>query len=214
MHLWITGHSSASSSYKFQVVDVHPTGDVAFTLGSLTGSNHDDTTYSVRMQQWNRLSGTDKYVTFACQLESINLSDFAGAILVVFDSSGKVLSVDNMYDKPLIGTDSWRNVSMALSVPRNAAVIGWGIYMYGSGILNIRFPSIALHTQLPLNVEVSSRAARVWRKFTASDGADGDVNSSDTNRAQVEVAAIARWLFPNSTITEYPKTSTNSTLKS
>ena len=73
--------------------------------------------------------------------ERIELSGFietknvqhSGLWMRIDSASDDILQFDNMYDRPIIGTNNWNRYSIVLDVPENSAIISFGILLAGKG---------------------------------------------------------------------------------
>jgi len=76
-----------------------------------------------------------KSIRMTAWIESKNITGkgWAGMWLRVDGDSGKLLSTDNMYNRPIKGTEKWKKYEIVLDVPSDAKEMAYGVWLTGSG---------------------------------------------------------------------------------
>jgi hypothetical protein len=77
---------------------------------------------------------------------SERVDGWAGVWMRVDGKSRRVLSFDNMQDRPINGTRDWYDVEIVLNVPPESEAISFGILLHGTGTVwldNVRFEDAA-----------------------------------------------------------------------
>jgi hypothetical protein len=76
-----------------------------------------------------------KSIRMTAWIESKNITgmSWAGMWFRVDGDSGKLLSTDNMYNRPIKGTEKWKKYEIILDVPSNAKEMAYGVWLTGSG---------------------------------------------------------------------------------
>ena len=72
-------------------------------------------------------------VRFSAYVKSESVEDWAGLWMRVDGGPNKVLSFDNMQDRPIKGTTGWQNYQVVLDVPTGATSVNFGILLSGTG---------------------------------------------------------------------------------
>jgi hypothetical protein len=74
-----------------------------------------------------------KRVKLTAYIKSRDVKSWAGMWFRVDGEKGKVLSFDNMQDRPIKGTTDWKQYQIVLNVPKNAKGIAYGVLLAGTG---------------------------------------------------------------------------------
>lgn len=83
-----------------------------------------------------------KKVRLVSYIRSKDVNKWAGMWMRVNDRSGKVLSFDNMQNRPIEGTTQWRRYEIILNVPAKSKYLSYGVLLQGTGTVwldNFRF---------------------------------------------------------------------------
>ena len=110
----------------------------------------------------NLLSPKNRAVTFLFYYEQLSQQEIAiklGISVVAVKSrlhqarkelrerlDGKMLSFDNMQDRPIVGTTDWQKYEVILDVPEDGAQIAIGIVLSGKGqvwLSNVQFEIVS-----------------------------------------------------------------------
>ena len=76
----------------------------------------------------------DKRIRMAGMIKSENVGDWAGMWMRVDGPDyGKSLQFDNMYNRPIKGTNDWTKYEIVLDVPGNSTNIAYGVLVHGNG---------------------------------------------------------------------------------
>ena len=76
-----------------------------------------------------------KRLRFSGQVKAKDVSNWAGLWMRVDGPEQKMLSFDNMGDRPIKGTKDWTKYDVVLDVPESAIGVSFGILMDGTGTL-------------------------------------------------------------------------------
>jgi hypothetical protein len=71
-------------------------------------------------------------VRLSAYVKSDSLQQWAGLWMRI-DGPGGVLSIDNMHDRPIVGTRDWTRYEVVLNVPEYADAIAFGDLVIGTG---------------------------------------------------------------------------------
>ena len=90
--------------------------------------------FGTLMQSFGADQYVGKRVRYSAFVKSENVERWAGLWMRVDGKSGQSpLAFDNMQDRPVKGTSTWRNYEVVLDVPAGATGIAFGILMDGPG---------------------------------------------------------------------------------
>ena len=124
--------SSKAGSYKIGLdKSVYKTGSSSAFIESIDKKIEG---YGTLMQTCFADEYLDKRVKMTAYIKSKDVSDWAGIWLRV-DSNvkGKILSFDNMQDRPIIGSNDWIKCEIILDVPVESATLNFGVLLTGTG---------------------------------------------------------------------------------
>ncbi len=76
-------------------------------------------------------------VEFVANLKAGRIDGWAGVWMRIDDAEGKVLSFDNMQNRPVQGTKGFEFYRVVLDVPPEAAHVTYGVFLHGPGALFI-----------------------------------------------------------------------------
>jgi hypothetical protein len=116
--------------------------------------------FGTLMQDFRADNYAGKRVRYSAMLKSENVANWAGLWMRVDKSSGassspKMLAFDNMQDRPVKGTEDWKNYQVVLDVPNDATGISFGVLLTGSG--NVLLSNVKIET-VGLDVPLTSMA--------------------------------------------------------
>jgi beta-lactamase regulating signal transducer with metallopeptidase domain len=83
-------------------------------------------------------------VRLTASVKSEGVSGWAGLWMRV-DQGATVISIDNMYDRPINGTTGWQEYSVVLDVPKDATGISFGVLLTGAGSIwlsDVKFETV------------------------------------------------------------------------
>jgi len=89
--------------------------------------------FGTLMQEFQPGDFRGKRVRMSGYVRSRNVTDWAGLWMRVDGSGGKVLSFDNMQNRPIKATTDWTRYEIVLDVPSDAAQIAYGVLLTGRG---------------------------------------------------------------------------------
>jgi erythromycin esterase len=84
------------------------------------------------MQSFDAKAYLGKRIKFSAYVKTENVPDHA-ALWMRVDGSRKMLSFDNMNDRPIRGTSDWTQYSIVLNVPEESIDIALGVILEGTG---------------------------------------------------------------------------------
>lgn len=85
------------------------------------------------MQQFKAEKYLGKRIKLSGFIKSKGVDGFCGFWMRVDDALGDVLQFDNMSDRPIVGDTEWNHYYIVLDVPKNSAVISFGVLLLGKG---------------------------------------------------------------------------------
>ncbi len=114
--------------------------------------------FGTLMQDFRADDYAGKRVRLSAMLKSENVANWAGLWMRVDKSTGassspKMVAFDNMQDRPVKGTEDWKNYQVVLDVPVDATGISFGLLLNGSG--NVLLSNVKIET-VSLDVPVTS----------------------------------------------------------
>ena len=81
----------------------------------------------------------------------------------MINARNQLLGLDNMQNRPIIGTSDWRKYEIVLDIPEDGAVIGFGVLLQGKGeiwwddvkleVVGQEVPTTHPYQQQPLNLD-------------------------------------------------------------
>ncbi|KAA9022309.1 helix-turn-helix transcriptional regulator [Niallia endozanthoxylica] len=89
--------------------------------------------FATMMQQFKAEKYLGKRLKLSGFIKSKDVDGFCGFWMRVDDALGDVLQFDNMSDRPITGDSEWNHYSIVLDVPKNSAVIAFGVLLSGNG---------------------------------------------------------------------------------
>jgi len=88
--------------------------------------------FGTLMQNFRADQYAGKRMRFTAFLKSEGVQDWAGLWMRV-DKGKESVAFDNMQDRPIRGSNGWREYAVVLDVPQNATGIFFGVLLSGSG---------------------------------------------------------------------------------
>lgn len=112
--------------------------------------------FGTLMQDFQADNYAGKRVRLSAMMKSENVANWAGLWMRVDKSTGassspKMLAFDNMQDRPVKGTQDWKNYQVVLDVPSDATGIAFGLLLNGSGnvlLSNVKIETVGLDVPL------------------------------------------------------------------
>lgn len=101
--------------------------------------------FGTMMQTFRADDYRGKRLRFTADVRSERVDEWAGLWMRVDGAGSRVLSFDNMQNRPIKGTSPWTSYSVVLDVPRDSASISFGILLAGTGTVwidNVRFEAV------------------------------------------------------------------------
>ena len=102
--------------------------------------------FGTLMQQFSAGQYAGKRVRLSASVKAEEVDGWAGLWMRV-DKGSKVVSFDNMMDRPIKGTTTWQNYEVILDAPQDATGIAIGILLNKSGSVwlnSVKFESVGL----------------------------------------------------------------------
>lgn len=131
----LTGwHLSGSHPFNYQMgIDrkVFHKGKAAGYLKSVAVEGPDE--FAAMMQEFKADKYLGKRLKLSGFIKTKAVDGFSGFWMRVDDHLHDVLQFDNMSDRPIKGDNEWNHYSIVLDVPKNSAVIAFGILLSGKG---------------------------------------------------------------------------------
>ncbi len=79
------------------------------------------------------------------------VSYWAGLFMMVEDASGRIISFDNMQNRPIVGSSDWIKYEIVLEIPKNSSKILFGFSLHGKGEIWIDdFKLLVVNNTIPL----------------------------------------------------------------
>ena len=97
------------------------------------------------MQMFDADDYRGKRVRLSGYVKSELVEPWAGLWMRVDGPNGKMLSFDNMENRPIVGTTDWQKCEIVLDVPEDSAQIAIGIVLSGKGqvwLSNVQFEAV------------------------------------------------------------------------
>src|SRR5690606_29643778 len=85
------------------------------------------------MQQFVPKEYLGKKVRLTGYIKSADVGTWAGMWMRVDGSNKKVLSFDNMQDRPITGDTDWKKYEIVLKVPKESQLLAYGVLLSGTG---------------------------------------------------------------------------------
>jgi hypothetical protein len=123
-------HGGANAAYLTNTASV-ASGTTFMTITQLLRPDH-YAGHRVRLSGW--LRSTNVVLPIAAAQAAGEPSPVSG-IWMRIDGASSIVGLDNMSNRPVVGTTDWHQVSVVLDVPSDAAGIAFGVLFSGSGQL-------------------------------------------------------------------------------
>lgn len=76
---------------------------------------------------------------------------WAGLFMTIEDAMGRIMTFDNMQNRPIVGSSDWIKYEIVLDVPQNASRILFGVSLHGKGeIWSDNFKLLVVNKNVPL----------------------------------------------------------------
>lgn len=82
---------------------------------------------------------------FDIELKGESIKGWAGLWIHTSDGNRKIMGFDNMGDRPIKGTTSWKRYQNTIYVPQGAKYISFGILLHGEGRVDFRNFNFNIH---------------------------------------------------------------------
>lgn len=105
--------------------------------------------FSTMMQQFKADKHLNKRLKLSGFIKTKEVEVNCGLWMRIDDSLGDVLQFDNMSNRPITGDTEWNHYSIVLDIPKNSAVIAFGVLLTGNGhvwIDDLKFEEVDEHT--------------------------------------------------------------------
>ncbi|MMZ59302.1 Multiple antibiotic resistance protein MarA [compost metagenome] len=89
--------------------------------------------FATMMQGFKAEKYLGKRLKLSGFLKSKDVDGFCGFWMRVDDALHDILQFDNMSDRPIVGNTEWNHYHIVLDVPKNSAVIAFGVLLSGNG---------------------------------------------------------------------------------
>ncbi|MDN4601264.1 AraC family transcriptional regulator [Paenibacillus sp. F6_3S_P_1C] len=144
----LTGSHPQNYEMGIDPAEVHQ-GKASGYLKAVTPMDSNE--FATMMQQFR----ADKYVGKRMKLSGFVKTElvdaFCGLWMRVDNNVHDVLQFDNMHDRPITGTQPWNQYHIVLDVPKDSAVISFGVILNGKGkvwVDSFRFEEVDSNTPL------------------------------------------------------------------
>lgn len=148
MKSWIT---TGVAPEKYQVgIDykIYNTGTKSATIQSVA-DEFEVGEFATIMQQFSARNFLGKRVRFSGFVKTLDVVGWCGLWMRIDSALSVALKLDNMQNRPIVGTTEWNHYSCVLDVPENAAILNIGILLSGKGqawLDNVNFQEVDHNT--------------------------------------------------------------------
>lgn len=145
---WIT---TGTAPEKYQVnIDykIYNTGTKSATIQSVA-DEFEVGEFATIMQQFSARNFLGKRVRFSGFVKTKDVAGWCGLWMRIDSALSVALKLDNMQNRPIVGTTEWNHYSCVLDVPENAAILNIGILLSGKGqawLDNVSFQEVDHNT--------------------------------------------------------------------
>ena len=101
--------------------------------GLLRGTEAPASKYALLLQKISAKNYRGHRVRLSAQVSTEGLTGWAGLFMRIDGANGESLAFDNMEDRPLKGSQSWKTVTVEMDVPPEAVEIHYGLVLCGGG---------------------------------------------------------------------------------
>ena len=124
---WLAGTPGAD--YTVEVVESPYGSKCAF----IYSPNEMRTTFGGLGQTISAVNFIGKSIEVAATMKTEELKGWAGLWVRIDAADGRLISIDNMSNRPLFGSTDWQRKRIVLAVPEDAARIVFGVIQNGAG---------------------------------------------------------------------------------
>lgn len=116
----------------------------------VTGTNPDQSKFTTFIQSFKPAEGIQR-LALSAEIKTEDLQGWAGLWMRIDGVQEKKLGFDNMQNRPIMGTQAWKQYQVVLDVPAETESISLGFLMSGKGkafVRNIQFQPV--NTDIPV----------------------------------------------------------------
>lgn len=116
----------------------------------VTGTNPDQDKFTTFIQSFKPAAGTQR-LALTAEVKTEDLQGWAGLWMRIDGVQDKKLGFDNMQNRPIMGTQDWKQYQVVLDVPAETDSISLGFLFSGKGkafVRNIQFQPVK--TDIPV----------------------------------------------------------------
>ncbi len=143
----ITG--TAPEKYQASVDKlIYNTGTKSAAIKSIA-SEFEVGEFATIMQQFSAKNFLGKRVRYSGFVKTQDVVGWCGLWMRIDSALSAALKLDNMQNRPIVGTTEWNHYSCVLDVPENAAIINIGVLLSGKGqawLDNVSFQEVDCNT--------------------------------------------------------------------
>ncbi|HIG39550.1 MAG TPA: hypothetical protein EYQ14_03290 [Gammaproteobacteria bacterium] len=133
---WSDGHgivSGISTLYRFDVESREEgSGEQCVRMHRVNASNYE---FGSLMQRWPAHTLAGRGIRIEADIRTEDVDNGAGLWLRIDGEESSELFFDNMADRPIQGTTSWKTYSQETEVPNEAKWVNYGFLLSGNGAL-------------------------------------------------------------------------------
>lgn len=129
---WFLAGSNPSEYEIGVVTDLERNGKVAF-LKSKSSNSKMKTGFGTIMQTFDAEMFHGKKVKLSGYIKSEDVNGWAGMWMRVDGTKKGSLSFDNMQDRPIKKSNTWKKYEIILDVPEKSTTINYGVLLSGAG---------------------------------------------------------------------------------
>ncbi len=126
----LTGSNPSAFSTGTSATSGQDGGPAAFLRGNVSTDG-----FGTLMQMFSASKYEGQRVRLSASIRTENLKQAAGLWMRMDGTLGKMLSFDNMMDRPITGTTEWKRYEVVLDAPVGTRNIAMGVLMVDSGLL-------------------------------------------------------------------------------
>lgn len=94
-----------------------------------------DEDYMTVMQQFKACDYIGKRIRFSAFIKTQNVAAWCGLWMRINGVTANIVKLDNMQNRPIIGTNDWNYYSVVLDIPESSNVINIGVLLNGKGTI-------------------------------------------------------------------------------
>lgn len=109
------------------------------------------TGFATLMQDFQAQKYRGKRMQLSAFVKTKSIDDWAGLWMRVEGAGHEVLGFDNMKNRPLKGTNDWKQYEIVLDIPKESKVIAFGVLLSGNGnvwIDDVKFEEVTKGVEL------------------------------------------------------------------